>query len=108
MVALTFVVPSETGELSPSLRERITAIEQQYRLRMGDFPIERFHRDEEEYKLHYMGVGFLDTWRIQRDVRQAIPEAWIEKHQEIEIGPFYTMDWVFPLGRLYDRLRGRK
>lgn len=85
---LSLVVKSEVEQLSPELRDKITALEQKYHLRRGDFPIERFSLERKEYRLDYAGVPLLSRWGIKRYVSRKIPEVVkIEEHTEEYIGP---------------------
>lgn len=70
---LSVIVKSEVEQLSPELRDKITALEQKYHLRKGDFPVERFSSERKEYQLDYMRVPLLARWGIKRYISRNIP-----------------------------------
>ncbi len=87
---LSLIVRSETRELSQDLRDKITALEQKYRIRRGDFPIEQFSLETKEYRLDYASVPLLARWGIKWYVFRKIPEVVkIEEQVEQYIGPFW-------------------
>lgn len=86
---LSLIVKSEVEQLSPELRDKITALEQKYPLRRGDFPLERFSSERKEYQLDYISVPLLARWGIKRYVSRKIPEVLnVEELPEKWIGPF--------------------